>query len=82
MHRTIFQMVKFDKKKKSWKRKAIIEEKGLTWSVVESVPVHEEIKLKLATTSAVDWITIKQTLSNLLSVASIRFCYNFMPVLD
>ena len=72
------------------KRKRMIEwdfsknpprKRGLSWSVVESIPVHEDIKLGRPTRDK--WIeNYKQSVRNVGWVGIGTVCYNFMPVVD
>lgn len=62
-------------------RKAMIEAAGLDWVVVESIPVHEDIK-----TGAAGWERYAdawaESAENLAAEGITTICYNFMPVLD
>lgn len=62
-------------------RQATIEAAGLTWSVVESVPVHEDIK-RGGPVRDQAVAAYRQTLRNLAACGIDLVCYNFMPVLD
>ena len=72
---------------KVWKKDAIkihqqiIRNADLEWEVVESVPIHEEIKLRIGSFQ-IHIENYKKTLENLASCGIHTICYNFMPVLD
>ena len=63
------------------KRKKIIENGGFSWSVVESVNVHDSIKIGTPDRDLAIENYI-QTLKNLAAEGIKTVCYNFMPVLD
>ncbi len=62
-------------------RKHLIESAGLTWSVVESIPVHNSIKIGSPERQRyAGWY--KDNIRALAEAGIDLICYNFMPVVD
>ncbi|GAA3561977.1 mannonate dehydratase [Snuella lapsa] len=63
------------------KVKNALEDVGLEWSFIESIPIHENIKLRKG-----DYLqrieNYKQSIINVAQCGIKHICYNFMPVLD
>ncbi|MET0530550.1 MAG: mannonate dehydratase [Microvirga sp.] len=54
---------------------------GLQWSVVESLPIHESIKIGEGDLTPL-FDNYRQSLRNLAQCGVTTICYNFMPVVD
>ena len=62
-------------------RRSEIEKAGFDWSVVESLPVHEDIKRGTGDLKQL-FANYRQSLANLAEEGLKIICYNFMPLLD
>ncbi len=62
-------------------RQEEVRKAGMEWTVVESVPVHESIKLRKGPYKKY-LANYKESLKNLAACGIKVICYNFMPVLD
>ena len=66
------------------KRQAIVRSDkslGLEWKVVESLPIHESVKIGEGDLETV-FENYRQSMRNLAACGLEVICYNFMPVLD
>lgn len=63
------------------KRKKLIEDAGMSWTVIESLPVSEDIK-KLNGKYPIHIENYKQSLRNVAACGLKVITYNFMPILD
>lgn len=63
------------------KRKQLIEAAGLEWCVIESIPLHNDLK-KMTGKWRCYLDNYKQTLRNVAQAGLKVVCYNFMPVVD